>query len=502
MSSALDRCFASSHSRAEARLEGAKAAIGAGLSPGFAATGLIGQNYTGGAAQPGMRPGLASIAELLRHDMGEWHANVRVISQRAASQPIRLGYKVKGKPGETSPKAVSKERLPQSLKNHHRNIEQIEQHPFLDMMENPNPVWTGWMLKEVTFRALMTGGHCHWWIKLSEEDEDRLEAWYVPANWMEPLHENGVLFNRWRLTPDGSGLSDAIYLPREQVFHCFLPDIRNPLGAHSELASASRPVVASESCWDAQRLSYRNGLFPGMAFTIGRHPDIATGRPGERPYLSATQRQQLVALLKQQYRGIMAMDEPIVLDALVQDVKKITNSPREMDFMRTGGYLASAVARMAGVSPYSNGTTEPGSRAASSEADKHLLKNTVNPKLDLFSGCLTKYVGPLFTVKGGPELLAWMEPAVPVDPDYVLDEDSLLSKIGGMTVDQVRARHDLPPLGGKYGDVCWMDPRFVPVKILEPEVIQPVTPPAKPPAGEKPPESPAGPAGEEERQAA
>ncbi len=479
MSALLDRCFANARSRADAQLTGAKAAA---VSSAFLATGLVGQGALG-ASQPGMTPGRASAAELLRHDLGEWHANVRVISQRGASQPVRMGYRVRGKPR----KGVQKDYLPESLKNHHAAIEQIEEHPFLAMIDKPNPVWTGWMLREASLRALMTVGEFHWWIKLSEEDDSRLEAWYVPAPWMEPVHEEGRPFNRWRMIPSGGNLADAVYLPREQVFHAWIPDLRNPLAPHSPLAASSRPVVASEACWDAQRLSYRNGLWPGMAFTVGRHPDIATGRPGERPYLSATQRQQLVALLKQQYRGILAFDEPIILDALIQDAKKITNSPREMDFMRTGGYLAAAVARMAGVSPYSNGSTEPGSRAASSEADKHLLKNTLNPKLELVSGFLAQYVGPLFSTRGGPDLLAWIEPAVPIDPDYVLDEERFLSSIGALLVDEARARHSLPPLPGKYGQVCWINPQLVPTQIMEKDIAPP---PASPP-GKAPPARPA-----------
>lgn len=53
----------------------------------------------------------------------------------------------------------------------------------------------------------------------------------------------------------------------------------------------------------------------------------------DRPLLTSKEREELIHAIKRQYRAVRCHDnEPLVLDALIVDTKRIKITPREMDF--------------------------------------------------------------------------------------------------------------------------------------------------------------------------
>src|SRR4029077_11324303 len=131
----------------------------------------------------------------------------------------------------------------------------------------------------------------------------------------------------------------------------------NPLGAVAPLTAAGRPVLASEQMAESQRRAFMNALTPGKAIVIGRHPDIA-GRPGERPMLTSQQRQQIIQAMKSMHRGVLAEGEPVILDALIENIFDITKMPKEMDYLNSSKILKDQILQIIGTSPYILGGTE------------------------------------------------------------------------------------------------------------------------------------------------
>jgi len=118
----------------------------------------------------------------------------------------------------------------------------------------------------------------------------------------------------------------------------------------------SRAIIADEAIQDAQASSFRNGAWPGLIVIAGDVTDDEGTNQG-RPLLERDQRQQIYAAIKRQFSGVDHYDSPIILDRLITDVKRLTNTPREMDFTNSGQNTRKRIMMGYGVSEYIIGGT-------------------------------------------------------------------------------------------------------------------------------------------------
>lgn len=388
-------------------------------------------------------PQTALAREELRHFTGWVHAAVRVVAQRIAGQPICIGKKSAA--GAKPQRSVKKGHAPAVVKQAPGDIEPVEDHWLLRTLQRPNPYTVGWSLLYVTVVSLELVGETFWWLCPNEDGE--MQIWYLPRSWVTPQDSEDGLFTSYIVRPLNTG--EQIELPPEQIVRFHLPDPANPIkGAASPLMSQVRAVLADEQLQVSQHKAFENGVNPGMAVVIGRHPDVA-GVPGQRPILSKEQRASLTAALKQAYRGALNAGEPVVLDGLIEDMRKITNTPQEMDFLQSGEATKARIYQGFGVNPISAGQVEGANRASATIADEHLCANTLNPLIELISASLTF---DLAVKAGEPDLLIWVEPARTRDPDQQRSDLDQLAKYGALKVNELRAAYDLPPLDGPEGD--------------------------------------------------
>ena len=391
---------------------------------------------------------LTHHGEQYRHYTGWPYSIIRIIAQRIAGQPIRVARNVtasaKKRPEGLSVKAPSlKKTLPVHLKTHAEDIEVLDDHPFIQTIRRPNPIMVQWAMVYVTIASLELTGKAHWWFFINESGQ--LEIWPLPSSWVLPLHDENMLYYAWEIRPEG--LAAPMIVPGPDIVLLGYPDPSNPLNHVSPLQANARAVISDEAVEDAQRRSFGNGIHPGLALVVGRHPDATTNGPGTRPILDKAQRAQLIAAIKQQYRGVVNYDEPLILDGIIEDAKRITMGPRELDFLNSAALLKERLTQGWGVNPVSMGQLEGANRASSATADDHLCGNVINPKIVLISQTLTVAVQRIYD---DPSLLAYIEEAHAVDPDYELAVETAMVDRAAMDRNEWRARHHLPPI--KNGD--------------------------------------------------
>lgn len=391
---------------------------------------------------------LTHHGEQYRHYTGWPYSIIRIIAQRIAGQPVRVGRNVtasaRKRPEGLGIKAPALKRaLPVHLKSQAEEIEVLDDHPFIQTLRRPNPIMVQWSMIYVTIASLELTGKAHWWFFVNEEGQ--LEIWPLPSSWVLPLHDENGLYYAWEIRPEG--LAAPMIVPGKDIVLLGYPDPSNPLNHVSPLQANARAVIADEAVEDAQRRSFGNGIHPGLALVIGRHPDATTSGPGTRPILDKAQRAQLIAAVKQQYRGVVNYDEPLILDGLIEDAKRITMGPRELDFLNSAALLKERLTQGWGVNPVSMGQLEGANRASSATADDHLCGNVINPKIVLISQTLTVAVQRIYDDQS---LLAYIEEAHAVDPDYELAVETAMVDRAAMDRNEWRARHHLPPI--KNGD--------------------------------------------------
>jgi phage portal protein BeeE len=474
--------------------------------------------FYGNTATPSPQVTLQHAQEQYRHFSGWTGACAKIIGQRIARQPIRIARVVKRAPGKSLYhdslyyKRPNKKHVPFPFKTFHQDLDVLDSHPVLNWLNRPNQLFTRWTLLYVTVISLELTGASYWWIydaPKSDPFAGRKVIWPVPTNWLEPKHDKG-LYSSYMLHTGGT--EEPVEIPGQQIVRFAYPDPSNVLGITSTLQMAARSVVADENISESQRRLFANGIFPGLAIIAGRNPDLKSSGQGSRPLLTREQRAQILYAIKQAYRGMQHFDEPIVLDALIEDVKRISTTGREMDYLNSGKYTKERVTQQFGVNPVCMGQLEGVNRASSVVADDNFVANCLGPKIEQMSGVLTYVFLPLMTgedpTDGNPSMLMYIEDPVPADPDELRSDRGQLITAGGLSINELRLENGLPPIWG--GDVCLVQSALLPIHNVredEPEPkddatwpggqkVQSKAPPGGPPgAGGPPGQQPGAPPG-------
>lgn len=386
--------------------------------------------FTGQPAGTGQP--LASVADFYGHNRGWVFACVNAIAKRIAGQPVHVGRELKTGASRKVPGT-----LPGRMKAMAGRIEELPTHPVLDLLHDPSALHTAWTLVYSFVASLELTGRSFLW-----KAGDELHA--LPTSWVRGF-EGGSRYEAWQVQPPG--IAKPFTIPADQMVYAFLPDPRDPHASLSPLQAAALAVTADEAVQRSQLAMFSNGIMPKYALLAGRLPGVGSNQ-GARPALTYDQRQQLITTIRKAYSGVSNAGEPLILDALIEDVKKLSNSPAEMDFLNSSKDLKARILQIFGVNPIVLGEIEGANRASAVVAEQSFLNGTVGPLCELLSQALTEWLGPMF----GHDLVVWIEPPIARDGELVVKEAALLAKYSAVTTDELRGMFGLPPMADGSGN--------------------------------------------------
>jgi len=389
----------------------------------------------------------------LIHYRGWNYSSIKPIAVTIAGQPVRVARKTaRGRP---SPKRTVKaatlgvQNLPRWIKAANpQSLDVYEDHPILDVFDEPNDIMTKWHLLYTTVVCLQLCGKCHWWLTTNKETGKPC-IWPIPPSWIQPVHTKEKAFDSWLLMPGGTG--QPVPIPRDEIVYFFYPDPGNPLGVVSPMSACGRMVVADDAIWEAQSRTFRQGIWPGLAVIAGEYID-EDGEEGGRPLLEREQRQQIYTAIRRAWGGVMNMSEPLILDALIKDIKKITNTPAEMDFMESSKMTKAAIQQTHGTNPSIMGEIEGLNRATAIAGRWNFADFVVNPLIQMISETLTFSIAKALA-EDDEKLFLWIEPYHPDDQSERRANYTAGAQIGAK-IRQDEARTlllNLPPLGPDEG---------------------------------------------------
>lgn len=357
------------------------------------------------------RPDLMQSAEQIRSNRGWVRAAIRPISQRIAGQPIRVGTAKAG--SRTGTKAAA-------------DVKPLDSHPLLDLLADPNDLGTAWGLIDVTVQLLELTGRCLWWLP------QRKQILPIPTTWLVGF-EGTTKITAFKVRPPHS--AEPWMIPADECAYFHYPHPGDPHGAFCPLMAVASAVNADEEMDRSQAAMFRQRINPVHAIIVGR--DVESKR---RPRLTGAQQRQIITAIKKRYGGAVNHHDPLILDGLIEDVKRLSNTPAEMDWLDSGKVTKEKILLGFGVNEIIIGSKEA-NRASAASADKHFCQYTVNPKIELLSQCLTEWLAPMF----GGDIVVWIEPCVSNDSDTVLKSLNVAAKYSVITGDELRAL--LPGLG-------------------------------------------------------
>lgn len=347
--------------------------------------------------------------EQLRHLQGWVYTAVRIISQRIMGQPVHV-----------------------ARENAKGELTDVPNHPLALALANPNELMTAATLILNTVAAMEITGRSYW---LVSEENGRDTIFPLPPHWVRPTIANGR-FVSYDVYPEGKGygVGKPVTVPGEQILQLYYPSPSDPFDALSPLQAASMAVSSDESLQTSQYRAFKNGIFPGLAIRVGHRPDAAPGAP--RTVLTNEQRQSIIDAVRKRWGGVVNSDAPIILDGLIESIEKISLTPKEMEWLKSGMQTKSRILQAFGVNPILAGEIEGANRASAAVADENFCAVTINPKIELISQMMTSWFAEHYN---DPSLVVYIEPARPRDQESRRADLELLAKHGALEINELRA---------------------------------------------------------------
>ena len=382
-----------------------------------------------------------------RHHV-EWvYAAVRATSQRIAGQPVRVGRKQSRGGTEGAVSGLKASGGPNTAASGAK-LRELPEHELNDIFDQPNAYLTESTLLALVVSALEISGTAFLWF--DKEPSGPPNLWFIPSGWVreDPDHD-GPPLTRFIVRPEAA--AEEYNLDASELIRLSYADPANPFQSLSPLKAAFRSVLADEQILDSQVASFANGGRPGLLVKVGRDASQSgIGDTDDTPALTQAQRRVLTQRIKEATSGAANAGEPIILDAIIQEVTRISNTPAEMDFTNSSLLTRDRVLAAFGVPKVSLGMTDDANRASAVVSDETFCFSKCGPICRLIGDHLTNFFRVVYD---DPSLVVWIDPPRPRDPDGRRADLQQLIGAGAVTLDELRAEHGFPALPDGAGKV-------------------------------------------------
>lgn len=192
----------------------------------------------------------------------------------------------------------------------------VDDHPFIDLMANPNPILDGTGLLWLTSAALQAMGEAFWHISFDGDGMPN-EIWPLPSQLVFPILGKNRVYDFYELRIGGF----IQRFPAEEIVHFRKPSLIDTLGAMGNLRGV---IEASET--NTKMLEFERAIFENMAV-----PDILLIPKGQT---SAQQIESLRATWQEKFRGWLKRGS-VGAAPVEMDVKRLGLTMRELQHKET-----------------------------------------------------------------------------------------------------------------------------------------------------------------------
>lgn len=311
---------------------------------------------------------------------------------------------------------------------------ELMRHPFLDFMEQPNPLYemtsaAMWRLHEI---YLMLVGESFFIIERDERGMPT-EMWNVPPHWVSMTPYLG---NPYYTIISTSGVTMSV-----SVEDMFVMKQLNPLDPFM------RGLGSAESIADEVEIDEYAAKFQKRFFYNDATPPLIFLMPDATP----DQRDDFMARWNKQHKGVENSHKAAAFTGNV-DVREIgggSNYGKNLGFLESREAIRDAVLEHFGVPREIMGITENSNRATADAAQYIYAKNVLMPRIRNREEAINKQLLPLF----GPDLVWRYDAVVPYDKDFDKSKALDAYNAGLITKDEAREMLDLPEVKDGKGQV-------------------------------------------------
>lgn len=297
-------------------------------------------------------PSLAS-SELLKL----YHTNprldgVRIIANKCASVELFLYDK-------------------KELRKNKNNAEVIEEHEIYSLLDNPCPGYrelTGWNIRYFVFACYALVGEAYL-LKVRGPKGNVIALLPVSPSWVVKTPTDNSKY--WEVFPYGTASGNSVVVPTEDVI-CFKDiDLLDPYGR----GRGTGEVIGDEIQSDEFAAKYAKNLFYNDATPAA----IIYAPDGNKETAD-----QIKQSWKEKMAGLFHSHDIMVLTGNNTKFEKISESPRELDFVESRKYLRDSALQQFHIPPEITGILENSNRSTIDSAFYLLNKNVLTDYLRMY----------------------------------------------------------------------------------------------------------------------
>jgi len=326
-------------------------------------------------------------------------------------------------------------------------MEEVTEHPFLEMIKSVNPMINRFDLWELTELFLELTGNAYWYVVKGQLGTPS-QIWIIPSQGMKivPGKENMILGYVYQQS------SARIPFDYEEIIHFKFPSLTSQMYGSGPMAA-----VVDAYVYDQRIKTFENTLLNNM----GKPEGVLQTDQGisDADYIRLTEK------WKQNYGGESKVGKTLILEKGLK-YQGITMTPREMNYIQGRKFNREEIAATFGV-PMSKLTSESVNRANALSGEVQYLSDTIEPRCRRLEEKINERLMPMYDETGS--LFVAYDNIVPRDDEYRLREreSNLRSQYSSVNLERRKDGED---------DVEWGDIPLVAAGIA-PLGSQPPAPP-------------------------
>lgn len=310
------------------------------------------------------------------------------------------------------------------------DIEEITEHPFLDLMRNVNQDQNQFDLLELLFLFLDLTGNEYWHI-FNNNLGVPSEIWQLFPQQMKIVPDKAKYIKHYEYTVWG----EKHIIPPDQIVHFKNPNPRDQYYGTGPLQAA---VAAADLSIGMN--TYENTLMQNRA-----QPDMALILPVEAGKPTADEIKAIHGRWRQKFAGAKKAGKLAILHGGA-DLKPVSLTPKEMAFLQGRKATVTEIAAIFGV-PLSKLTTENVNLANARVGEKQYAADTVLPRLRKCEQRINQGLIPRYNE---PAIFVAFDNPVPDDQEFRLDERDKNIRVGYSSINEERQIDGLEPV--PWGD--------------------------------------------------
>lgn len=314
-------------------------------------------------------------------------------------------------------------------------IEEIDEHPALELMYRPNNAMTRFDLIYLTFAYLELTGEAPWYVSFVNGKPngiillrpDKLKI--IPG-------ANGELIGGYKYSVAGKdGGATELTLQPFEVIPLHYPNPDNILRGLSPLQAAARAYNIDDYASRFNSRFFKNAAVPNAVLTVDRK-------------LTKEEKERLDKKVEEKYSSYDNAHKTLVLEGGLE-WKPMQVSQREMDFIESRKFSRDEILAIFRVPKSILGIVEDVNRANGEASDIVFAKRNIKPKMMMITEQLTEFFLPLFV--GTEQMYVDFEDPVPSNRELLLKEADTGIRAGYLTINEARELEGYDPL--PEGDV-------------------------------------------------